>query len=64
MKEVMKKFKEKSNDQKEECLDIFMEESESEKMLGSWVGMKEDEVEKSGRLMGKSEGAAEEYEVV
>ena len=35
-------------------------------MLGSWVGMKEDvnEVEKSRRLMGESEGAAEEYEIV
>ena len=32
----------KSNDQKEECLDFCMEESESIRVLGSWVDMKED----------------------
>ena len=42
MKEVMGRFEERSNDQKEECLDFCMEESESIRVLGSWVGMKED----------------------
>ena len=41
MKEVMVKFEEKSNDQKEECLDFCKEESESKRVLDSWVGMKE-----------------------
>ena len=42
MKEVMVKFEERSNDQKEECLDFCMEESESIRVLGSWAGTKED----------------------
>ena len=42
IKEVMGKFEDRSNDQKEECLDFCMEESESIRVLGSWVGMKED----------------------
>ena len=42
MKEVMGKFEERSNDQKEEYLDFCMEESESIRVLGSWVSMKED----------------------
>ena len=42
MKEVMGKFEERSNDQKEECLDFCMEESDSIRVLGSWVGTKED----------------------
>ena len=42
MKEVMGRFEERSNDQKEECLDFCMEESDSIRVLGSWVGMKED----------------------
>ena len=43
MKEVMGRFEERSNDQKEECLDFYMEESDSIRVLGSWVGTKEDE---------------------
>ncbi len=35
MKEVMGRFEERSNDQKEECLDFCMEESESIK--SAWV---------------------------
>ena len=42
MKEVMGKFEERSNDQKEECLDFCMEESDSIRVFGSWVGTKED----------------------
>ena len=42
MKEVMGRFEERSNDQKEECLDLCMVESDSIRELGSWVGMKED----------------------
>ena len=42
MKEVMGKFEERSNDQKEECLDFCMEESDSIRVLGSWVSTKED----------------------
>ena len=38
----MGRFEERSNDQKEECLDFCMEESDSIRVLGSWVGMKED----------------------
>ena len=41
IKEVMGKFEERSNDQKEECLDFCMEESESIRVVGSWVGTKE-----------------------
>ena len=42
-KEVrMGKFEERSTDQKEECLDFCMEESDSKRVLGSWVGTKED----------------------
>ena len=37
MKEVMGRFEERSNDQKEECLDFCMEESDSIRVLGSWV---------------------------
>ena len=58
----MGKFEERSNDQKDECLGFFMEESECMTVLWSWVGTKEDV--KSGRLMGESEGEVEEYEVV
>ena len=39
---VMGKFEERSNEQKEECLDFCMEESESIRVFGSWVGTKED----------------------
>ena len=42
MKEVMGRFEERSNGQKEECLDFCMEESDSIRVLGSWVGTKED----------------------
>ena len=42
MKEVMGRFEERSNDQKEECLDFYMEESDSIRVLGLWVGTKED----------------------
>ena len=41
MKEVMGKFDKRSNDQKEECLEFCMEESESIRVLRSWVSMKE-----------------------
>ena len=34
MKEVMGRFEERSNDQKEECLDFYMEESDSIRVLG------------------------------
>ena len=39
---VMGKFEERGNDQKEECLDFCMEESDSIRVLGSWVSTKED----------------------
>ena len=42
MKEVMGRFEERSNDQKEECLDFCMEESDSIRVLGSWAVTKED----------------------
>ena len=41
MKKVMGKFEERSNDQKEECLEFCMEESDSIRVFGSWVGTKE-----------------------
>ena len=70
MKEMIGKFEERSNDQKEECLFLLfcMEESDRIRVLGSWVGTKEDvneyKVAKSGRSVGESERADEEYEVV
>ena len=42
MKEVMGRFEDRSKYQKEECLDFCMEESDSIRVLGSWVGAKED----------------------
>ena len=42
MMEVMWRFEERSNYQKEDCLDFCMEESDSIRVLGSWVCMKED----------------------
>ena len=42
MKEVMSKFEERSNNQKEERLDFYTEESESMRKLSSWVGTEED----------------------
>ena len=42
MKEVIGKFEGSSNDQKEQCMDFCMEESESIRVLGSWVGMKDN----------------------
>ena len=42
MKKVMGRFEERSNDQKEECLEFCMEERDSIRVLGSWVGTKED----------------------
>ena len=42
MNELMGKFEERSNDQKEECLDFCTEKSESIRVFGSWVGMKEE----------------------
>ena len=41
MKEVIGKFEERSNDHKEKCLGFCMEESESIRVLGSWMGTKE-----------------------
>ena len=35
MKEVMGKIKKSSNDQKDECMDSYMEESESIRVLNS-----------------------------
>ena len=40
MKEVMGKFEVRSNDQKDECLDFCMEESERLRVLGSWWARK------------------------
>ena len=48
----MGRFEERSNDQKEECLDFCMEESDSIKVLGSWVGTKEDVNMRLGRAGG------------
>ena len=42
MKEVMSNFEERSNNQKEERLDFYTEESESTRKLSSWVGTEED----------------------
>ena len=59
MKEVMLRFEERSNDRKEECLDFCMEESESIRVLGSWVGMKEDvnmRLRRAGGLWAKVKG--------
>ena len=67
MKDVMGRFEERSEDQKEECLDFCMEESDSIRVLGSWVLYErgcEYAVAKSGRSVGESGRADEEYEVV
>ena len=56
MKEGMGRFEERSNDQKEKCLDFCMEESDSIRVLGSWVGMKEDvnmRLRRAGSLLAK-----------
>ena len=42
VKGVMSMFEERSNDAKEECLEFDKVESESIRVLGSWVGAKED----------------------
>ena len=58
LKEVIGKFEERSNDQKEDCLDFWMEESESIGVLGSWVGTKEDvnmRLRRAGGLWAKVE---------
>ena len=52
MKEVMGRFEERSNDHKEECLDFCMEESDSIRMLVSWVSTKEDVNMRLGRAGG------------
>jgi hypothetical protein len=42
VKEIMSMFEERSNEQKEEYLDFYDVESEKLRVLGSWVGTKED----------------------
>ena len=56
MKEVMNKFKERGNDQKEESLDVYMKETKSIRVFGSWVGTKEDvnmRIRRAGGLWAK-----------
>ena len=66
MKEVMGKFDERSNDKGKVSGFLYGRESEykSAWVMGGYERGCEYEVEKSGRFMGESEGAAEEHEVV
>ena len=65
MKEVIGKFDERSNDQKEECGFLHRREREHESawVMGGHERGCEYEVSKSGRYVEESERAAEEYEV-
>ena len=50
---MMGKFEEQSKNRKKECLDNYVEESESIRVLGPWVGMKEDVNVRVGRTGGR-----------
>ena len=66
MKEVMGEIEERSNDQKGRVSGLLIGrelEYKSAWVMDGYERGCEYEVEKSGRLMGESEGAAEEYEL-
>ena len=48
-KDVMASFEERNNDGKEEVLEFGTEESKKIRMLGSWMGWKEDVDERMKR---------------
>ena len=49
IKSVMNKWEERNNDDKEEALEIGTEEGEEIRVLGSWMGVKEDINNRTGR---------------
>ena len=55
----MARFEERNNDNKEEALDFGTEESGKVRMLGSWLGWKEDvdnRLKRAGQAWGKMKG--------
>ena len=56
-KKVMARFEERNNNDKEEVLDFGAEGSGGVRMLGSWLGWKEDvnnRLKRAGKVWGKS----------
>ena len=59
VKEVMNRWEERNNEDKEEVLDFGTEEGEEIRVLGSWVGMDADvknRIKRAGRLWGNVKG--------
>ena len=58
-KKVMARFEERNNNDKEEVLDFGAEGSGGVRMLGSWLGWKEDvnnRLKRAGKVWGKLKG--------